>query len=52
MKRVRYVGTEPVVLPMLNIEVTVGDEIEVPDSFENGLFEVVKPVMKPKGEAN
>lgn len=41
MKKVKYKGDLPALLPTLGIEVKPGDVIEVPDDFVNANFEEV-----------
>lgn len=43
MKRVRYIGDEPVTIISLNLDVKPDDEIDVPDDFLNAKFVEVKP---------
>lgn len=50
MKKVKYTGDLPATLPTLGLEVKPGQEIEVPDDFNNALFvDVVE--NQPKKEA-
>lgn len=43
MKKVRYTGEDPALLPTLNVQVSRGDVITVPDDFDADNFAEVKP---------
>lgn len=47
MKKVKYNGSLPTVLPTLGLEVKPGDVIDVPDDFNNALFDEVAPSVAP-----
>lgn len=46
MKKVKYVGDAPQLLPTLGVTVANGDVIDVPDEFSNSNFEDVSPAKK------
>lgn len=53
MKKVKYNGTLPALLPTLGLEVNPGDVIDAPDDFMNAQFEEVvdkKTTSKPSAD--
>ena len=46
MKRVKYMGEAIVHLPTLGVMLEYGDEVDVPDDFENALFILITEIEK------
>jgi hypothetical protein len=50
MKKVRYIGELPVILPTVGLEVNPEDVIDVPDDFNNAAFEEITEKKTIKGD--